>query len=81
LLLQTTRFFLSLEGLNSSIVKSAGELWPVIAMGIIYPGSVFVGVEFLPIFLFLSHHFGSRYARKPIKVSKDSDDSLESKKT
>jgi len=29
-------------------------------------------------FLFLSHNFGSRYARKPIKGSKDSDDSLDS---
>jgi len=27
------------------------------------------------------HNFGSRYARKPIKGSKDSDDSLVSKKT
>jgi len=29
---------------------------------------------------FLSHNFGSRCARKPIKGSKDSDDSLVSKK-
>jgi len=31
-------------------------------------------------FSFLIHNFGSRYARKPIKGSKDSDDSLISKK-
>jgi len=30
-------------------------------------------------FWFLIHNFGSRYARKPIKGSKDSDDSLVSK--
>jgi len=30
--------------------------------------------------LFLSLNFGSRYARKPIKGSKDSDHSLDSKK-
>jgi len=31
-------------------------------------------------FWFLIHNFGSRYARKPIKGSKDLDDSLVSKK-
>ena len=33
-----------------------------------------------PNFWFLSHNFGSRYARKSIKVSKDSDDNLVYKK-
>jgi len=31
----------------------------------------------LATFWFLSHHFGSRYARKSIKGSRNSDDSLE----
>jgi len=48
-------------------------------MGVIYPGSAFVGIEFLPIFS-LSHNFDPIYARKPIKGSKDLDDSLDSKK-
>jgi len=30
---------------------------------------------------YLSHNFGSRYAKKSIKCSKDSDDNLDSKKT
>ena len=72
--------FQFLEGWNSSLAQSAGESWPVMAMGIKYPGSAFVEVEFLPHFWFLSHHFGSRYARKPIKGFKDLDDSLDSKK-
>jgi len=50
-------------------------------MGVIYPGSTFVAVEFLSIFFILSHNFGSRYAINPIKGSEDSDDSLDSKKT
>jgi len=37
-------------GLKSSLTQPAGEVWPAIAMGIIYPGLAFVGVEFLPIF-------------------------------
>jgi len=49
--------------------------------GIIYPGSVLVGVEFLPIFVFLGdRNFGCRYASKPIKDSKDADDNLDSTK-
>jgi len=47
--LQATRPFPSLEGLNSSLAQSAG--W-VMAMGIIYPESAFVGVEYLLIFVF-----------------------------
>jgi len=39
-----------LVGLKSSLTQPAGEVWPAIAMGIIYPGLAFVGVEFLPIF-------------------------------
>jgi len=69
----------SLEGLNSSLAQSAGELWPVVknTHGYIF----FVGLEFLSNFLFLSHNFGSRYVMWPIKPSKDTDDSLVSKKT
>jgi len=32
-------------------------------------------------FLFLSHNFGSRYARKPLNGCKDLDDTLDSKTT
>jgi len=49
-------------------------------VGIIYRGSAFVGIAFFTKFCFLSHNLGSRYARKPIKDSKNSDDSLVSKK-
>jgi len=45
-----------------------------------YPELAFVRLEFLPNFLFLSHNFGSRYARKEIRGSEDSDDILDSKK-
>jgi len=50
-------------------------------LGVIQPRFPFVEVEILTTFLFLWHNFGSRYARKPIKGSKDSDDSLVSNKT
>jgi len=39
-----------------------------------------VGVDIFPDFSFLGHNFGSRYARKPFKGSKDSDDIPVSKK-
>jgi len=48
-------------------------------LGVIHPRLEFVGVESLTTFLFLWHNYDSRYARKPIKGSKDSDDSLVSK--
>ena len=48
-------------------------------MGVIHPSLEFVGVEILTTFWFLCHNFSPRYARKPIKGSKDSDDSLVSK--
>jgi len=50
-------------------------------MGVIHPRLEFVGVEILTTFGFLCHNFGCRYARKSIKFSKDSDDSLVSKQT
>jgi len=40
----------------------------------------FVAVHFFTNFWFLIHNFGSSYARKPIKGSKDSDDNLVSRK-
>ena len=49
-------------------------------MGVIHPSLEFVGVKILTTFWFLCHNFGSRYARKSIKGSKDSDNSLVSKK-
>jgi len=45
-------------------------------LGVIHPRFPFVGVEILTTFWFLWRNFGSRYARKPTKGSKDSDDSL-----
>jgi len=49
-------------------------------LGVIHPRVEFVGVEILTTSWFLCHNFGSRYVRKPIKGSEDSDDSLVSKK-
>jgi len=40
-------------------------------LGVIQPLVSFVGVEILTTFWFLIHNFGFRYARKPIKGSKD----------
>jgi len=39
----------------------------------------FVGVQIFTNFCFFIHNFVSRYAREPIKGSKDSDDNLVSK--
>jgi len=50
-------------------------------LGVIHPRLEFVGEEIVTTFCFLWHKLGSRYARKPIKGSKDSDDSLVSKKS
>jgi len=38
--------------LSSSLAQSADELWTVMDMGMIYPGSTYVGVELWPIFGF-----------------------------
>ena len=45
-------------------------------MGVIHPRLAFVAVEIFKIFCFLAHNFGSTYARKPLKSSKDADHSL-----
>jgi len=50
-------------------------------LGVIHPRLEFVGVGILTTFLFLWHNFDSRYARKSIKGSENSCDSLVSKKT
>jgi len=75
----TTSLHESLEGLNNSLAYSNGELWPC-TNGVIQPLVSFLGVEILITFLFLWHNFLSRYARKPIKGSKNSWDSLVSNK-
>jgi len=75
-LLQTTRLSPSLEGLNSSLAQSAAELWPLAKMAKV----TFCGSQIFTHFCFLSHNLYSRYARKPIKGSKDSDYSLVSNK-
>jgi len=50
-------------------------------LGIIHSRLEFAGVEILTSFCFLLHNFGSRYARKSIQGSKDSDDSVISQQT
>jgi len=70
----------SLEGLNSSLAHSDSELLPSMARGAFLLTVAFVRVQFFTNFCFLIHDFGSRYARNPIKGSKDSDDNLVSKK-
>ena len=69
-----------LEILNSSLARDLKQLsssfWQqvtaIYGSGCFSPSLAFVGAQFFT-------NFGSRYARKPIKDSKDSDDSLDSK--
>jgi len=74
------RIFPSSEGVNSSLAQSAAELW------LTKTCSERANYTFRETFLFLSkfgslsHNFGSRYARKPFKGSKNSDHSLVSNK-
>ena len=70
-------FFRGLEQLSSLFWR---RLMAISELGVIQLRFPFVGVEIFTIFQFLWHSFGSRYARKPIKGSKDSDDSIVSKK-
>jgi len=49
-------------------------------LGVFHPRLELVGVEILNTFWFLWHNFGYRYVRNPIKGSKNSNDSLVSKK-
>ena len=48
-------------------------------VGVIHLRFAFVGVQLYAIVWYWGHNFGSRYARKPIKGSEDSDDNLISK--
>ena len=75
-LLQTTYLHESLEGLNSPLAQSDGDLLP----GEKCPQSGFWGSKILINFWFMSHIFRSRYARKSFKGSKDADIGLVSKK-
>ena len=73
---KTSRVFRWLEQLSSIF------WWRVMAiynMSVFHPRLAFVGVEILTTFWCLCHYFGPRYARKSVKCSKDSDDSLVSK--
>jgi len=76
------RIFPSSEGVNSSLSSSsAAELWLTKTCS---ERANYIFREtflFLSKFGFLSHNFGSRYARKPFKGSKNSDHSLVSNKT
>jgi len=51
-LLQTTWLHKSLEGLNSFLAHSDGELWPATVRGGIPPRLAFVGAKFWPFFGF-----------------------------
>jgi len=77
-LLQTTRLFPGFEQLSSSICRRVMASY---GHGCNAPRVSVCGSEVFTQFWFLSHNFGSRYARKPIKGSKDSDENLDSEKT
>jgi len=66
--LQTTYLHEFLEGLNSSLAQSDGELLP----GKECPSEWLLS-KILVNFWFMSHNFHSRYARKSIKGSIDAD--------
>jgi len=68
-----------LEGLNSSLAQSSAELWLAKSCPERTNHTIRVNFWFLSKIECLSHNFGSRYARKTIKGSKDSDDNLGSK--
>ena len=73
---KTLPIYRGLEQLSSS------SCWCVMAiyhMGVKHPRLVFVGVEIFTNFWFLINNFGSKYAKKSIKGSKDSHDGLDSK--
>ena len=74
---KSSRKFRGLEHLSSLIWL---RVMAIFKLGVIQPRFPFVGVEILTTFWFLWHSFGSRNATKPIKGSKDSDDTLVSNK-
>jgi len=63
----------ALEGLKSSLAQPADE----VASAEYVQGYLLWDLKFIH----LTHNSGSRYSSKPIKGSKDLDDSLDSKKT
>jgi len=67
--LQTTYLHESLEGLNSSLAQTDGELLPAVKC----PQEWLLREQNLINFWFMRHHFRSRYARKSIKGSIDAD--------
>jgi len=69
--------FRGLEQLSSLIWR---RVMAIYKLGVIQTRFPFVGVEIVTTFSFLCHHFASRYAGKPIKGSKGSNDSLISNK-
>jgi len=76
-LLQTTYLHESLEGLNSSLAQTDGELLP----GAKCPPEWFLREQNFVNFWFMSHTFCSRDARKSFKGSIDADFGLVSKKS
>jgi len=71
--------FPTFRGLAQLSGSSCCRVMAMYIMRVIYPRSAFLGAEFFTNFCFLIHSFGSRYAKKPMKSSKGSDDSLDSK--
>ena len=67
------RVFRGLEQLSSLFWR---RVMVIFQLGLFQPKFPFVGVEILTTFWLLWHNFASRYAGKPIKGPKDSDDSL-----
>ena len=74
---KSSRVFRGLEQLYSLFWR---RVMAISKLGVIQLRFPFVWVEVLTTFCFLWHNFSSRYARKPIKGSRDSDDNLVSKK-
>jgi len=62
-------------GLNSSLAQSTAELWLTKVWPEMANDTFCVTFLFLSK-MFFSHNFGSRYASKPIKGSKDADYNL-----
>jgi len=65
--------------LNRSLAQSAADLWLAKVWSETANVTFCVTFLFLAKFGFLSHNLGFKYARKPIKGSKDADFSLVSK--
>ena len=70
---KSSRVFRGLEQLSSLFWR---RFMAIYKMGVIQPRFPFLGVERMTTFWFLWHNFASRFAGKPRKASKDSDDRL-----